>query len=216
MPHPLKRSVDVRCLATAAAWSASRMPVQRHQPRWLPRASSTVPSTAQAQRRVAEVVEPEVLPERRRRTSARSRHIAAAAVAGLPGEVGAGDDRRVPEGLHLGEGQRRLAEPPVGRADAGVGVAPALVALAAIGRAAVADPAAVGPAVQPLEGGVGVRQQPLDQLGSEPPAPQLAEQHHEQRRGVDGAELGGPPPNASFRMIRPGSSSVRGSSTWPW
>ena len=81
-------------------------------------------------------------------------------VAGLEGEVGAGQVRAVGVRLHLGEGDRRLGHPAVAVADAVPAVLPALIGQAPVGRPVVLDVAvAVGVAevLDPLDGPCRVR-----------------------------------------------------------
>ena len=107
----------------------------------------------------------------------------------LVGEVGPGQIGAVDVSLHLAQGDRRMGDGAVRVADAVPGVLPALVGEAPVGRPLVLDiPVAVGVAevLDPLERPLGVGQQLVDRLAGEPPAPELAEEHDEQRRGVGG------------------------------
>ena len=143
----------------------------------------------QTEGRVAVAVEPEVASEALAHVvGAGPPRDLAVEVAGLASEVRPGDERGVVQRLGLGEGDRRLAHPAVGGANARLAVAPALVAAAAVVRSLIPHPpvAVGGATVEPGQGSVDVRQQALDRLGRQPPPPHLAEQHHEQRRRVDG------------------------------
>ena len=118
-----------------------------------------------------------------------------ARVAGLEGEVGAGQVGAVGVGLHLGQGDGRLGHPAVAVADAVPAVLPALVGQAPVGRPVVLDVAvAVGVAevLDPLDGPRRVGQQLVDQLAGHAPAPHLAEQHDEERGGVGRAVVDAP------------------------
>ena len=118
-------------------------------------------------------------------------------VAGLEREVGTGQVGTVRVGLHLGEGDRGLGHPSVAVADAVPAVLPALVGEAAISCPVVLHvPVAVGVAevLDPFDGPRRVGQQLVHQLASHAPAPHLAEQHHEERRGVGGAVVDAPSP----------------------
>ena len=87
----------------------------------------------------------------------------------------------------------RATRPSAKRMPSGVSFQPWLQQ-AAVGGALVLDVAvavAVAEVVDPLEGAVGVGHEPVDRLGRQAPAPQLAEQHDEQGRGVDRAVVDG-------------------------
>ena len=91
--------------------------------------------------------------------------------------------------LDLAQGDRRVGQTAVVVAHAVPRVLPALVGQPAGGRSPVLDvtvAVAVAEVVDPGERPVGVRAAAGDSSSDgQPPAGQLAEQHHEQRRGVD-------------------------------
>ena len=106
---------------------------------------------------------------------------------------GPGAVRRVHVALHLAQGDRRVGQAAVVAAHGVPRVLPALVGQPAGVRSEVLDVAIAVPVAEVLDPGeraVGVGQQPGQLLGRQPPAGQLAEQHDEQRRGVDRPVVG--------------------------
>ena len=104
------------------------------------------------------------------------------------GDRGACSPCGVGVALHLAQRQRRDGDPTVAVADRVAGVLPSLVHQPPVGGPEVLEePVAVAVAVvlHPLDRTIGVRQQPLQVGVVDPPPAQLAEHHHEQRRGVD-------------------------------